>query len=144
MRKKSKSRSTDKSREKSVRKISNKRSVKKNDAIENPILSLLYPEHLSENTVIEELREKVERLKVFDALGRTLTSSLDLEEILRLVIDRFAHLVGSKRMGLIFTVPESNQYYFQYPPQSSQLHPVFSPGRGILGRAIDSGKAQLI
>ncbi len=107
------------------------------------ILSLVYPEHLKQNSIIEELRQKVDRLKVFDSLGRTLTSCLDLDEILRLVIDRFAHLVGSKRVGLIFTVPESNQFYFQHPSLSGRLHNLFSPGRGILGRAIDSGKAQL-
>jgi diguanylate cyclase (GGDEF)-like protein len=108
------------------------------------ILSLVYPEHLRESSVVQELRAKVERLKVFDSLGRTLTSSLDLEEILRLVIDRFAHLVGSKKMGLIFTVSETNQFYFQYPTIPAKFHNLFSEGRGILGRAIDSGKAQLI
>lgn len=126
-----------KSRRKSSRALTDKNTA-------DSILSLVYPEHLQENSIIEELRHKVERLKVFDSLGKTLTSSLDLDDVLRLVIDRFAHVVGSKKMGLLFTIPGTNQFYFQYPPQSSHFHNQFSPGRGILGRAIDSGRAQLI
>lgn len=126
---------------KKSRKASSKTSASKKS---KDLRSLVYPKHLNENTVIQELRQKVERLKIFDSLGRTLTSCLDLDEILRLVIDRFAHLVGTKNMGLLITIPETNQFHFQYPPSTAKFHNLFSPGRGILGGAIDSGKSQLV
>jgi diguanylate cyclase (GGDEF)-like protein len=132
-----------KKKKSSSKKTATHKKIKK-PAQDAGILSLVYPEHLQESSVVEELRQKVERLKVFDSLGRTLTSCLDLDEILRLVVDRFAHLVGSKKMGLVFTIPETNQFYFQYPSIPAKFHNLFGQGRGILGRAIDSGKAQLV
>src|SRR5262245_4951442 len=106
-------------------------------------IALRFPTHLTENKVIEELRHTVQKLKVFDSLGKTLTSSLDLSEILRLIVEKLGTLVSSRHFGLILLDEASNECYFEFP-QTELGKTSFPLGRGVLGRCIERGKGGLI
>ena len=102
--------------------------------------ALAYPQHLSENHLIEELRQTVEKLRIFDSLGKTLTSSLDLTEILRIVVEKLGSLVRCKHFGLVLLDKSSDQFYFEFPSQLQDKRPSFVLGRGLLGRCLERGK----
>lgn len=104
---------------------------------------LAFPEHLNENKVIEELRETVEKLRIFDNLGKTLTSVLDLNEILRVVVQEFGGLIGSKHMGLALLDQKASEFYFQYPQKLKQNKGSYPLGHGLIGKTLERGKAQL-
>ncbi|TVQ81282.1 MAG: sensor domain-containing diguanylate cyclase [Bradymonadales bacterium] len=106
---------------------------------------LAYPKHLIENEVIEELRNTVDRLQILDSLGKMLTSCLDLSEILQTVVEKVGHLLGSKQLGLVLMGQRSKQFYFQYPRRKTEDDPQrYDVGRGLVGRCLESGKAELI
>ena len=124
------------------RKASSRSSKKK---LPPPDLSSLsYPAHLTENRIIEELRQTIEKLTIFDSLGKTLTSCLELSEILRLVINKFGTMVGSSHLGLVLIDPNSNEFYYQYPQSTSRTKRSFLIGRGIIGKSLERGKAKLV
>lgn len=105
---------------------------------------LAFPAHLDENRIIQELRDRVEKLKIFDSLGKTLTSSLDLSEILRLVVERFGALIDSEHFGLLSIDAKTNEFYYQYPPDTDRVKKSFPIGRGILGKGLEHGFGSLV
>lgn len=117
---------------------------KKKKSVKKPDLRLLaYPDQLNENKVIEELRATVEKLKVFDALGKTLTSCLELEEILQLVVSKFGDLVETQHLGLVLLDSASNQFQFHYPKPSDLKHQGHRIGQGLIGKCLENGRAKL-
>jgi diguanylate cyclase (GGDEF)-like protein len=105
---------------------------------------LAFPAHLDENKIIQELRDRVEKLKIFDSLGKTLTSSLDLSEILRLVVERFGALIESRHFGLLLIDAKTNEFYYQYPPDTDRIKKSFAMGRGILGKGLEYGFGSIV
>lgn len=105
--------------------------------------SLAFPTQLMENQIIKELRQTVQKLVVFDSLGKTLTSSLDLSEVLRIVVEKLGSLVDCKYFGLVLLDGDSNECYFEFPKEVAELKRTFPLGRGILGRALERGKGDL-
>ena len=116
---------------------------KKPEAVAQDLRSLAFPKHLQENQVILELRQTVEKLKIFDSLGKTLTSCLELSEILRLVISKFGSLVETPYLGLVLVDPDSNEFYFQYPQSTSRTKKSYLIGRGLIGSCLERGRARL-
>lgn len=104
---------------------------------------LAYPQHLEENHIIEELRATVERLRVFDSLGKTLTSVLDLREIFKLVVAEFEKLVSCEAMGLVLLDQDSQEFYFQYPENLIDSDRKFKLGQGIIGQCLERGRSLL-
>jgi diguanylate cyclase (GGDEF)-like protein len=105
--------------------------------------ALAFPTQLMENEIIKELRQTVQKLLVFDSLGKTLTSSLDLSEILRIVVEKLGSLVECKYFALVLLDDDSNEFYFEFPKELAELKSAFSLGRGILGRSLERGRGEL-
>jgi len=61
-----------------------------------------------ERPVEQELRE----LRTVNELVRTLTSTLDLPEILRIVLDRLKHLTQAEALSLMLYDPDRNELVF--------------------------------
>lgn len=118
-----------------------KKTKKKSNS--KDLTKLAYPQHLAESHVVEELRKKVERLRIFDNIGKTLTSSLDLNEILRLIIEEFASLVGTRHLGLVLTEEDDKHFFFQYPESLHARKQSFRIGEGLVGSALESPKPSL-
>ncbi|MDB5038755.1 MAG: hypothetical protein JWQ35_2283 [Bacteriovoracaceae bacterium] len=105
--------------------------------------ALAFPAQLMESEVIAELRNTVQKLLVFDSLGKTLTSSLDLSEVLRIVVEKLGALVTCKYFALVLLDDDSNEFYFEFPKEIAELKTAFSLGRGILGRSLERGRGEL-
>lgn len=112
---------------------------RKKDAAE----TLAFPQQLIENETIKDLRQTVQKLLVFDSLGKTLTSSLDLSEILKIVVEKLGGLLGCKHFALILLDDTSNEFYFEFPKTTADSKIAFSLGRGILGRSLERGRGDL-
>lgn len=108
----------------------------------NP-LTLALPTQVVENEVIRDLRQTVQKLLIFDSLGKTLTSSLDLSEILKIIVEKLGGLVDCKYFALVLLDDESNEFYFEYPKEIADKKTTFSLGRGLLGRALERGRGEL-
>lgn len=104
---------------------------------------LAYPKQLAENQVIEELRQTVQKLRVFDSLGKTLTSSLDLSEVLRIIVEKLGVLVGCRHFGLVLLDDDSNEFAYEFPQEVAEKKASFPLGKGILGRSLERGKGGL-
>lgn len=105
--------------------------------------ALAYPKHLAESQVVEELRQTVQKLRIFDSLGKTLTSSLDLSEVLRIVVEKLGGLVESKHFALLLVDDSSNHFYFQFPKNPDEQVKSFELGHGILGWCLERGRGAL-
>ncbi len=128
------------------RKIPNKKQIKSSKKLKKATVdprSLAMPEEVLENEIIRELRQTVQKLLVFDSLGKTLTSSLDLSEVLRIIVEKLGGLVECKYFALVLLDNASNEFYFEYPKEIADLKTYFSLGKGILGRALERGRGEL-
>jgi len=103
-------------------------------------MDLLLPVQLSENEVIKELRQTVEKLKVFDSFGKAITSSLDLTDVLRILVEKLGVLVHTKHVALLMIDAETSDAYFEFPQNLRDKRLSFPLGQGILGRCIERGK----
>lgn len=110
-------------------------SKKSKDALDR-----LLPIQISENEIIRELRQTVEKLKVFDSLGKAITSSLDLKDVLKIMVERIGSLVNSKNVALLLSDSETSDAYFEHPPELKEKRLSFPLGQGILGRCMERGK----
>jgi diguanylate cyclase (GGDEF)-like protein len=130
-----------KSKKKSARRASPPKKQDEPKTLED----LAYPVHLQENEVIEELRSTVDRLQILDSLGKMLTSSLDLSEILQLIVEKVGLLLGSKQLGLVLIDQHSKQFYFQYPKRAGvEKSERFPVGTGVVGRCLETGRPELL
>ncbi len=106
--------------------------------------ALSFPAHLQENEIIEELRQTVQKLRIYYSLGKTLTSSLDLSEVLRIVVEKLGGLIQCRHFALVLLDETSNHFYFEFPkPPHDVSQDGFPLGRGIIGHCLERGKGDL-
>jgi diguanylate cyclase (GGDEF)-like protein len=120
---------------------SKKKSLKNSSA--NAVHNLAFPNHLTENETIEELRQTVQKLRIFDSLGKTLTSSLDLSDVLRIVVEKLGSLVECHHFALLLLDEASNEFFYEFPKEIAEQKNSFPLGRGILGRCLERGRGEL-
>lgn len=104
--------------------------------------ALAFPPSLTENQIISELRQTVQKLRIFDSLGKALTSSLDLSEILRMIVEKLGGLIESKHFALVLLDENSSTCFFEYP-SSLKDRLTFRLNEGLMGRALERGKGGL-
>jgi diguanylate cyclase (GGDEF)-like protein len=106
---------------------------------------LAYPAHLNENEVIEELKLTVQKLRTFDALGKTLTSSLELSQVIQNIVQQIGSLVKCEHVSLVLHNPTIKRFCFEYPDQGDKKAAnSFEAGEGILGSCLEVGRGELI
>jgi len=116
---------------------------KKPKKTERSAVKGLLPTEIPENELIQDLRQTVEKLKVFDSLGKAITSSLDLSDVLRILVEKLGALIHCKHIGLVLIDPETNDAYFEFPTELKEKRVSFLAGTGILGRCLERGKGGL-
>ncbi len=118
-----------------------KKQLKRGDGESSSLLAELgLPPQVQENEIIQELRQTVEKLKVFDSLGKAITSSLDLKEVLRILSEKLGALVHTRHVALLMVNSETSDIYFEYPTELKDKLCSFPLGQGILGRSIERGR----
>ncbi len=63
--------------------------------------------------LLKELQRTVDELAVFNEIGRTLTSSLDIDQVLAGIMDRVSALLKPKNWSLLLLDEVTNELYFQ-------------------------------
>jgi nitrate/nitrite-specific signal transduction histidine kinase len=62
---------------------------------------------------IQELEKKVEQLSVFHQIGKALTSTLDLQEVLTLIMSKISELLRPSTWSLLLTDEKRQELHFQ-------------------------------
>ena len=63
--------------------------------------------------LLKELQRTVDELTVFNEIGRTLTSSLDIDQVLASIMDRISALLKPRNWSLLLLDEATNELYFQ-------------------------------
>lgn len=95
----------------------------------------------------KELEQKRLQLAVFTELGKTLTSSLDLNEILRKVMDRISELLRPKNWSLLLVDEATGELKFEIAvgKGSEKLKDLrLKPGEGVAGWVARKKKPLLV
>ncbi len=61
----------------------------------------------------EEHLKRMEALSTFNEIGKALTSTLDVKEILRIVMEKIRQLIGPKNWSLLLVDEERNDLFFE-------------------------------
>ncbi len=92
--------------------------------------------------LLEALQRRVEILSFFNELNRLVTAKLELDEVLRIVVDATIRLVGSEG-SVVFLEDRETGKYVAHAARGHDLALLsaraFSPGEGLVGRVVKSG-----
>jgi len=67
----------------------------------------------SETNYISEHGQRLKQLTTFSDLGKAITSTLDLKEILKIVMEKISELLQPKNWSLLLVDDEKNELYFE-------------------------------
>jgi diguanylate cyclase (GGDEF)-like protein len=90
---------------------------------------------------------QMDHLRVFHDVARTLTTSLELEEILLAIMDKMANFFGPERWSLLMIDPEANDLYYAIAvgEESSSLRGLRVPlGQGVAGWVAATGNPLVV
>jgi diguanylate cyclase (GGDEF)-like protein len=99
------------------------------------------------HVLLGELKRTVDELQALNEIGRALTSTLDLSEVLRLVMGRAQDLLKVSRFSLLLVDDQTHDLRFEVAsgPGSEKLASMHLPmGEGIAGWVAREGQAVLI
>ena len=89
----------------------------------------------------------MDHLRVFHDVARTLTTSLELEEILLVIMDKMANFFGPERWSLLMIDPAANELYYAIAvgEDSSTLKGLRVPlGQGVAGWVAATGNPLVV
>jgi GAF domain-containing protein len=95
----------------------------------------------------QEVQRRVEELIFLNRVGRAVTSSLDLEQILATVMEETVLMLGTEAGSLLLLDEESNELVFEAAvgPRSEKAKSLRVPlGRGIAGWVVREGQRLLV
>ncbi len=96
---------------------------------------------------LNELRRRLRELRVFNEIGKTLTSTLDLKEVLEIIMQKISALLQPKNWSLLLTDEESNDLIFEIvvgeASEKDRDHRI-KIGEGIAGLVAQTGEPLLI
>ncbi|EAU63856.1 cGMP-specific phosphodiesterase [Stigmatella aurantiaca DW4/3-1] len=97
--------------------------------------------------LLSAMKRTVEQLAAFNEMAKALTSTLELREVLSLVMQKVSDLLQPRNWSLILQDERSGKLYFEIAVgegaealKSLQI----SPGEGIAGTVFSSGAARLV
>jgi len=105
---------------------------------------------LKQMTDIVQLTTDRERLKALLEVSQSLHSSLDMDELLRRIIDRTKGLVNAETVSILLHDPSADELFFRLEVgnesvESERLMEMrFPANQGIAGRVLASGRPELI
>lgn len=62
---------------------------------------------------VDQLKRKIEELSIFNEIGKTLTSTLDIKEILNIIMQKIGALLKPDNWSLMLIDEESGELYFE-------------------------------
>lgn len=89
----------------------------------------------------------MDHLRVFHDVARTLTTSLELEDILLAIMDKMANFFGPERWSLLMIDPEENDLYYAIAvgEESASLRGLRVPlGQGVAGWVAATGNPLVV
>src|SRR5882762_6652063 len=92
------------------------------------------------------MKRTVEQLAAFNQIAKALTSTLEVGEVLELVMQKVSELLKPESWSLLLEGPDG-QLYFEIcvGPAAEQLKPLKIPaGEGIAGAVFRAGKGRLV
>jgi len=90
---------------------------------------------------------QMDHLRVFHDVARTLTTALELEDILLAIMDKMANFFGPERWSLLMLDPEANDLYYAIAvgEESSSLRGLRVPlGQGVAGWVAATGNPLVV
>lgn len=99
------------------------------------------------NQLLQKNKRSEEELAVFIGIGKTLTSSLDPDEILDSILEKVSNLLRPKMWSLLLLDPSTQELYFKIviSPVADKLKQIrLKLGEGIAGWVAESGEPLLL
>lgn len=96
---------------------------------------------------IQELEKKVEELSIFHQVGKALTSTLDMQEVLSLIMGKISELLRPSTWSLLLIDEKNEELYFQIcvGKNSGAIKDVrVRMGQGLIGWVAKTGEAAVI
>ena len=96
---------------------------------------------------IKELEKKVEELSIFHQVGKALTSTLDLQEVLTLIMGKISELLKPSTWSLLLIDEKKQELHFQIAigKNSTQIKDVrIRIGKGLVGWVAQTGEVAII
>ncbi len=97
--------------------------------------------------LLRELKRAVDELQAFNDIGRTLTSTLDVGEVLRLIMQKVSDLVRPGNWSLLLVDESAGDLYFEVAvgPGADAVRGLrVAPGEGIAGWVAREGQPVLL
>lgn len=97
--------------------------------------------------LLRELKRTVDELQALNDIGRALTSTLELPEVLHLVMQKVSELLRAGNWSLLLLDEKAGELYFEVAvgPGADRLHAVRLPiGEGLAGWVAREGQAVLV
>ncbi len=94
-----------------------------------------------------EMEERTRQLTTLNEVGRTITSSLDLQTVLEEIMDKAVEILGTEAGSLILVDLETDELVFQVAlgPAAEQLIGMrLPPGTGIVGEVVESQQPTIV
>jgi diguanylate cyclase (GGDEF)-like protein len=120
-----------------------RKKLKKRKSSQKSAAPRAFPLELAENQVINELRQNVQKLKIFDSLGKSITSSLDLPDIFESLATQMSRLVDCAHIGVVMIDPKTECFSFAYPEKLLDSMNPSPMGRGLIGATLERGRGGL-
>lgn len=99
-------------------------------------------------TVLDDLKRTVDKLKAFDEIGKALTSTLNLKEILELLLQKISVFMKPSYWALFLLVNGDKQLIPEIAVAGAKKKKtggvVFAPDQGIIGWVIKNGQGVFI
>ena len=97
--------------------------------------------------LLKTLERRNRELEVLIEIGKALTSTVELEEVLSLIMDQLSRLLKSQAWSLLLRDEQSGELTFEIAvsPAAEKLKGLkIAPGQGIAGWVAEHGEALLI
>jgi GAF domain-containing protein len=131
----------------SVRKTRSDDSHANNDKYLLSVLANYIAIGVENARLYDNLQRRVEQLALLNEVGQALSSTVDLEQTLKLVMERINHMLKVEAGSLLLVDEESSELVFQIAlgEQSEHVKPLrIKVGQGIAGQVAESGQPLLI
>lgn len=96
---------------------------------------------------MDELKRKIEELSIFNEIGKTLTSTLDIKEILNIIMLKIGELLKPNDWSLLLVDEERGDLYFEIAVGEKAdkiMHMRIKKAEGIAGWVAEKGETLVI
>ena len=93
---------------------------------------------MDDNKKVLDLEKRIKELSVFHEVGRTLTSTLDLNQVLQTIMEKISSFFRPDTWSLLLLDENTGELYFEIAigeAAESLKNVRLKPGEGIAGRA---------